>query len=362
MAENAEARHTPSLAATVTVAPLGLVDALNLLDGHGTGMKARAESEDSALAVTIAPNDTCGYVNGDKDSPVTCANSDSCSWAVSSGIGLVACGSEIYVSCLESSNAVNSTRCDDLCQSNTFNLLCTDSDQPFCRTYVYPSGIFDYRCASTTVEELERVDFTYEGQKSSNFTTTTLTDDSEGLGEPVTVTVEGKATEKPSAVTIYMIPQPPSSSTTSSIPTSSSKKSTPVGPIVGGVVGGVVFLGLIALGSFCLIRRQRKNRHQKNMAHQPHQMHQNQYPYNPYQQGVVPPYTDPSMISSMPVDGHMSMMRGSVSPGGQNAAIEVNHLSPSAIQSPAPAYEMDGSEARESGPVHEMGADSLERK
>src|SRR6478735_7488212 len=136
----------------------------------------------------------------------------------------------------------------------------TNSDRPFCLTYVYPSGIFDYRCASTTVEELEHVYFTFEGQKSQNLSTLTLTDEaSEGLGEPVTVTVQGKATGSPSAVTIYMIPQPPSDSTASSASPSSSSKSTPVGAIVGGVVGGVAVLGLIGLGIFCLFRRRKKN-------------------------------------------------------------------------------------------------------
>jgi hypothetical protein len=247
----------------------------------------------------------------------------------------------------------------------------TNSDRPFCRTYVYPSGIFDYRCASTTVEDLEFAYFTFEGQKSPNLSTVTLTDgSSEGLGEPVTVTVQGKATGTPSAVTVYMIPQPPSASTTSSFSPSSSSKSTPVGPIVGGVVGGVAILGLICLGAFCLLRRRRKNKRQEciaptsqlNMAHQAHPMNQNQYPYHAHQHGAMPPCTIPSMVSSTPLNARMSMMTGSVSPSGQNAPAGGSQLSPSMIQSPAPAYEMAGTEARERETVYEMGADSPGRK
>ncbi|KAG7417772.1 hypothetical protein Forpe1208_v003805 [Fusarium oxysporum f. sp. rapae] len=361
----AETRHIPDEPARITEAPLGVIDPLNLLLGNGPGLKPRAESEDSALAVTIAPDETCGYVTADKDSPVTCPSSRLCSWAVSSGLGLVACGSQIHITCLESSKAVNSTRCDDVCQSNTFNLLCTNSDRPFCRTYVYPSGIFDYKCASTTVDELEHVYFTFEGQKNQNLSTVTLTDEaSEGLGEPVTVTVQGKATGSPSAVTIYMIPQPPSESTTSSDSSGSSGKSTPVGAIVGGVVGGVAVLGLIGLGVFCLLRRRKKNKRQEYMAGQPnmaHPINQNQHPYHP-QHGAVPPYTDPSMASPAPLDARMSMMTGSVSPGGQNAHGGGSQLSPSMVQTPAPAYEMAGSEAREPEPVYEMGVDSPGRK
>ncbi|KAF4432182.1 hypothetical protein FACUT_8448 [Fusarium acutatum] len=365
IAHGAETRHLPNAPARLTEAPLGVIEPLEFLVGHDPGLKPRAETEDSTIVVTIAPDETCGYVGGYKDSPVTCPSSSLCSWAAFSGLGLVACGSQIYVTCIESSRAVNSTRCDDVCQSNTFNLLCTNSNRPFCRTYVYPSGIFDYGCASTTVEDLEYVQFTFSGQKSPSLSTVTLTDESsEGLGEPATVTVQGKATGSPSTVTVYMIPQPPSQSTTSSETSSSSKKSTPVGAIVGGVVGGVAVLGLIGLGAFCLVGRQKKNKHQNNMAGQPNMAtpkNQNQYPYHP-QHGFVPPYNDPSMVSPAPLDAHMSMMTGSVSPSGQNAHGGGGQLSPSMVQIPSLAYEMAGSEAREPETVYEMGIDSQGRK
>lgn len=119
----AETGHLPNEPATVTEAPLGVIGPLNLLLGNGPGLKPRAESEDSPFFITIAPDETCGYVGGDKEMPVTCPNSRSCSWAVSSGLGLVACGPQIYMTCLDSSKAVNSTRCNDACQSNTLNLL-----------------------------------------------------------------------------------------------------------------------------------------------------------------------------------------------------------------------------------------------
>ncbi|KAF5978737.1 hypothetical protein FBULB1_6054 [Fusarium bulbicola] len=250
------------------------------------------ESEDTAITVTIAPDETCGYVGGNEALP-----------------------------------------------SNTFNLLCTTSNRPFCRTYVYPSGIFDYECASTTVEGLVRVRFTFERQKSPKLSIVTLTDGaSEGLGEPVTVTVQGKATGSPSAVTVYMIPQPPSESTTTSEPSSSSNKSPPIGAIVGGVVGGAAVLGLIGLGAFCLVRRQKRNSHQggsvptgqPNMAHP---MDQSQYPYHSQHQGLFHP-----------------------------TPMSVCYRLRQWMRSPGPAYEMVGSEAREPEPVYEMVGDSSGRK
>ncbi|KAF5245997.1 hypothetical protein FANTH_7087 [Fusarium anthophilum] len=367
-ASRAETGHLPNAPAKVTEAPFGVIDPLNLLLGHARGLNPRAESEDTAITVTIAPDETCGYVGGNEDAPVTCPSSRLCSWAVTGGLGLLACESQIYITCLESSRAVNSTRCNDVCQSNTFNLLCTNSNRPFCRTYVYPSGIFDYGCASTTVEDLVRVQFTFEGQKNPKLSIVTLTDEaSGGLGEPVTVTVQGKATGSPSAVTVYMIPQPPSESTTSSESSSSSNKSTPVGAIVGGVVGGVAVLGLIGLGAFCLVRRQKRNSHQESIVptgqlSMTHPMDQSQYPYHSQHQGAAPPYTNVSMVPSPPLDARMSMMTGSVSPTGQNVHGGGGQSSPPTAQSHGPAYEMAGSEAREPEPVYEMVGDSSGRK
>ncbi|KAF5977926.1 hypothetical protein FCOIX_6258 [Fusarium coicis] len=371
IAHRAEERQTLDAPAAVTEPPLAVIDPLNLLLGYGPELKRRAESDDSGLAVTIAPDETCGFIDGYKDSPVTCPNSRACSWATSSDIGLVACASDIYVTCLESSRAVNSSRCDEVCQSNTFNLLCTDSDQPYCRTYIYPGSIFDYRCASTEVDDIERVYFTSEGKKRANLVTTTLDPEysgtSEGLQPVVTVTAQRKSSGSPGTVTIYVIPQLPSAAATSSVFPTSSKKSTPVGPIVGGVVGGVAILGLIGLGAFCFVRRRRKNNHQECMApvSQPyvaHPMSQNQYLYHPQPQGANPPYTDASMVPSPPLDARMSMMTGSVSPNGQNVHGGGGQLSPPTVHNPAPAYEMAGIEAHEPEPVYEMGGDSPGRK
>ncbi|KAG5789415.1 hypothetical protein H9Q69_011533 [Fusarium xylarioides] len=371
IAHRAEERQTLDAPAAVTEAPLAVIDPLNLLLGYGPELKRRAESEDSVLRVTIAPDETCGFIDGKKDSPVTCPNSRACSWATSSDVGLVACASDIYVACIESSRAVNSSQCNDVCQSNTFNLFCTDSDEPYCRTYVYPGSIFDYRCASTTVDETERVYFISEGKRRANLITTTLDSDSsgtsEGLQQVVTVTVQEKSSGSPGAVTIYVIPQLPSAAATSSLSPTSSNKSTPVGPIVGGVVGGVVILGLIGLGAFCLIRRGRKNKHQQGMVptsppNMAHSMNQNQYPHHPQHQGPVPQYTDASMVYPAPLDARTSMMTGSVSPSGQNINGEGGQLPSSMSQSPVPAYEMAGSEACEPEAVYEMGGDPPGRK
>jgi hypothetical protein len=123
-AQRNHARDIPT--ATSMPAPFAFMDELNLFAGH-SGLQARQEATTtSSLVVTIAPSNTCGYLSGMPGVAITCENLSSCSWATVSTLGttsgLVGCDSEIYITCVESSKAVDPAACDDLCQSNTFYL------------------------------------------------------------------------------------------------------------------------------------------------------------------------------------------------------------------------------------------------
>ncbi|KAF5591095.1 hypothetical protein FPANT_5828 [Fusarium pseudoanthophilum] len=365
-AQRNHARDIP--APTITASPIGILDELKLLVG-GDGLRIRqADSSSEPLKVTIAPDKTCGYLSGQPGAAVTCENDRLCSWAASSGVGLVACASEIYVACVESSKAVDPSQCNDVCQSNTFNLLCTNSDTPFCRTYAYPSGIFDYRCASTSVEDVQSVKFTYQGQKNANFVTTTLSD---GIAsESLSATDTGRTSADQASATETQT----ETTTTSEAPEPTKKsKSTPVGAIVGGVVGGVALIGLIGLGAVCLLRRRKKPEPvpapaQPVMAQQqappPAPMNQNPYPQQQHYQPAAQPYPDHSMAASpAPSDARISMMSGPMSSVGPASPMGWNQQpSPPPFHTPAPAYEMAGPEAREQEPVYEMGSDSHVKK
>ncbi|KAF5694726.1 hypothetical protein FDENT_854 [Fusarium denticulatum] len=364
-AQRNHARDIP--APTITASPIGILDELKLLVG-GDGLRVRqADSSSEPLKVTIAPDKTCGYLSGQPGAAVTCENDRLCSWAASSGVGLVACASEIYVACVESSKAVDPSQCNDVCQSNTFNLLCTNSDTPFCRTYAYPSGIFDYRCASTSVENVQSVKFTYQGQKNANFVTTTLSDGIASESLSATNTDRGSADQASATETQT------ETTTTSEAPEPTKKsKSTPVGAIVGGVVGGVALIGLIGLGAVCLLRRRKKAEPapapaQPVMAQQqappPAPMAQNPYPQQQHYQPAAQPYPDHSMTASpAPSDARISMMSGPMSSVGPASPMGWNQQpSPPPFHTPAPAYEMAGPEAREQEPVYEMGSDSVKK-
>lgn len=78
------------------------------------------------LTITLAPDATCGYLSGEFEVPITCTNGKQCAWAqVGDKVGetgLVRCGQELRVACFESSKAVDTELCDDICQSGFFTL------------------------------------------------------------------------------------------------------------------------------------------------------------------------------------------------------------------------------------------------
>ncbi|KAF5021892.1 hypothetical protein F66182_6040 [Fusarium sp. NRRL 66182] len=78
--------------------------------------------------------------------------------------------------CLQQDEALDTDLCDDVCQSNTYNLLCTNATAPYCRTYAYPKGVRDYECAPTPATRVSSADFTHNGEKYPDFDISTYVD------------------------------------------------------------------------------------------------------------------------------------------------------------------------------------------
>lgn len=159
--------------------------------------------------------------------------------------------------------------------------------------------------------------------------------------------------------------------TTSSAPVPSHEgKSTPIGAIVGGVVGGVAVCGLIGLGVVFMLRRNKSMPADHPLPAHPVMAQQQQPPAPPMKQSQYPqqhshlpavsPYPYSSItVSPAPSDLHPSMVNGTVSGFGAGApAAWDQHPSPPPFHTPAPTYEMPGPEAREQEPVYEIGTDS----
>ncbi|VTO90925.1 unnamed protein product [Fusarium graminearum] len=369
-----------------TAGPYELLQEAKLLEGYR--LKERQVSVTSALSLTltVASDETCGYLSGSVGVPITCENGASCTWEPNN-LNIIACGTDHYLECVESKTAVNPKLCDDVCQSDTWNLLwyaclflychpisisanrsflySTDSNEPYCRTYLYPNGVVDYRCASTSVTAQQRVEHTYKGETNPDFITTTISDDVSTSPEPRPGPTSSLSDEPTTTTTTD-----PGPTTTTAIPSTSSK-STPVGAIVGGVVGGLAVLGLIALGIVIALRRRKPKptaqttlSYQPNMIEQPSQVTQKPQS-GPSNQYVVPsPHPDPSMASSsFQPNNRTSMYSGTVSPMGPASTMGWSqHQTPAPIGSPAPAYEVAGPEAREAPAIHELGGDNSMNK
>ncbi|KAF4414819.1 hypothetical protein F53441_14694 [Fusarium austroafricanum] len=144
-------------------------------------IEARSGEAVPTYTVTYAPDSVCGYLSGSVQIPITCENKNICLWELDS-FKFIACelkGQTTGIArtkCLARDEALDPNLCEDDCVSNTYNLLCTNETAPFCRTYAYPRGVRDYRCAPTAATRVSSVDFTYNGEKYPKFTISTLVD------------------------------------------------------------------------------------------------------------------------------------------------------------------------------------------
>ncbi|KAH6974945.1 hypothetical protein BKA56DRAFT_675013 [Ilyonectria sp. MPI-CAGE-AT-0026] len=160
-----------------TAAPLG---------PHGLFLRASCSKFDGTMLV--APDKTCGYINGLSDSWMTCDSGYVCAF------------------------------------------LITGKSYPYCIPLSYPGGFTDFICDTANISTTQPAYTTY-------------------LGETDSRSFETLSCSPTSA---------PHPSTTSPPPPSP----TPVGAIVGGVIGGVAAISLAGLGLFFFLRNRKKRKDQ----------------------------------------------------------------------------------------------------
>ncbi|KAK7413777.1 hypothetical protein QQX98_007344 [Neonectria punicea] len=323
------------------------------------------------ITVTMAPDETCGYLSGEAGAAITCENNELCSWEVKM-LDAVGCGGILHTSCVPLTEFTDASSCNDVCQSNTWNLLCTETNKPFCRTYDFPDGVRDYRCASTSVEDVQSVEFTYRGQDDAGFSTTVISD-----GPQTTEEEETGSSTRPT-VTVTYDDTPGETSTAPPGPPKPHKDSN-IGPIVGGAVGGLLVIALLIFGIFFFLRRSRKRKEAAAGAAAPAPGYgppapaqQMQQPYD--QVMVMTPEVKQTMVSSHnPADWRQSTVspvNGPISPVSQ-AGWQGNSFPAPAYQTPGyetkgpvqqETFEAPGHEAREAEPIYEIGDGSGSRK
>jgi hypothetical protein len=246
----------------------------------------------------------------------------------------------------------------------------TDSATPYCYNWLYSYGpgvtMTEFGCATTPFTEL--VWRTYSGESLPNDIA------SSSLPEvPITVTITVPDSSSDTTVSTAT-----GSSSTVSQPFQVSspggnatpkKKSTPVGAIVGGVVGGLAVIALAVFGIVFLLLKKRKNKSNTDQSasgiaatgptdfkppHDPN-MQQMQQPYGAPTYGQQPAYppSDPNYMQSGGVAAagyyNQDQKHNSYQPPSNPTASEVggspvpSHNNPySPPHSPAPQYSQNG--------------------
>ncbi|KFY69436.1 hypothetical protein V496_00237 [Pseudogymnoascus sp. VKM F-4515 (FW-2607)] len=211
----------------------------------------RAESSTDTITAYSAPDATCGYFDGRPGAPLTCGTANTCFMFTSAGdIGAIGCCpidgtfDQCYgfnTNCINADDMASGALCDNACRHDTFTLKCTDTSAPYCAALTWPmNGVSNYQCDSARVTTTQTLYTTYRGQIDHSWYTTTYSYDS---------LTSGTGSEAPLPTT--------NDNDNDNGSTTSNKKKTPIGPIVGGVIGGVAVLAGLGLLLFFLLRRRR---------------------------------------------------------------------------------------------------------
>lgn len=226
------------------------------------GLRKRQTS--SSDTFIIGPDQTCGFISGLPGAGFACdAASDTCVLvpATSAIPGFVGCCDDqdcgFRVTCLDYDQVSLSSLCDNGCLMDTYTLKCTASTEQFCNTVSFPGEIYDYFCNSLSISTPQLILTTYDGETDGRAFVTTVFDDSSSELPTTSTNTKKSTSTTDSSSSNTSSPSTSTSSGPSSTPGTSggAGSSTPIGPIVGGVVGGVAVIGIIALGIVFILRK-----------------------------------------------------------------------------------------------------------
>jgi len=228
----------------------------------------------------IAPGPTCGFLGGNSDNPIACASTISCALFASSGLpATLRCCNDFVNSCANLPaasrvgvlEAVSSGWCDlstvtDAADSSSSTVstdcptvfdgtsVCVGDGQSLAQTVsiLEPPGTFVACGSSFKLEEVLLT--TYVGQKDEIAWTTTVFG-TEGFGGRG---AGGGATS--SGATSETAREDAASQPTAAETRDGDKPATPVGAIVGGVIGALALVAIAGVAGLWVVMRQKRKK------------------------------------------------------------------------------------------------------
>ncbi|KAI9670482.1 MAG: hypothetical protein M1817_004349 [Caeruleum heppii] len=154
--------------------------------------------------------------------------------------------------------------CGSLCSSDTLTLKCTDESYPYCEYFTfYGLDAVDFECASTSASSWRTIETTFSGQGQETFVLPSVT-----LTRTQTRTVTDTSTKTPTTSrTSLPTDSAPASNDLPPIPAFFPRdNSPPIGAIIGGVLGGLVIIGIVAVVILLIYLRNRRKRRAEKAA------------------------------------------------------------------------------------------------
>ncbi|KAF5025603.1 hypothetical protein F66182_2305 [Fusarium sp. NRRL 66182] len=254
-----------------------------------------------ALDITVAPDVTCGTYTPNTEFVFTCDPGTSCMWE-NDRYNVAFCGAtDFKTACMNSVDANDPDKCDEDCRRNENIQFCTEGTRTECYTIYFDKNIEKYPCHAEAGFSSMNFPAGIESFNTSTLNVAIFPALTTASDEPSSTdaTTEGSSGSTTVVIaTVTSVPQD-NGGAEEDDGQGSGKKSSNVGAIAGGVVGGIAVLVLAGLAVFFIRRRDNKKiqyQPQPQIAEHPApsqmyypQQQQHMAPYQDWQPGTTPP-------------------------------------------------------------------------